>query len=152
MSAFVLEDGVVYHTDSAYARGLDGLWGMYQWLDRAPRGAMRSASGGADATSTRRFLRTPARVATRRCARVNTRACYQTVARDGDKARAAPIRLPHERHQTMPDPFLVFGISGQVLREEAFLVKEPPYQKWHHGGDRDKPPVRAKRQRRAEEV
>jgi predicted dithiol-disulfide oxidoreductase (DUF899 family) len=38
MSAFVLEDDVVYHTYSAYARGLDGLWGMYQWLDRAPRG------------------------------------------------------------------------------------------------------------------
>jgi predicted dithiol-disulfide oxidoreductase (DUF899 family) len=38
MSAFVLEDGVVYHTYSSYARGLDGLWGMYQWLDRAPRG------------------------------------------------------------------------------------------------------------------
>src|ERR1051325_3966571 len=38
MSAFALEDGIVYHTYSAYARGLDGLWGMYQWLDRAPRG------------------------------------------------------------------------------------------------------------------
>jgi predicted dithiol-disulfide oxidoreductase (DUF899 family) len=38
MSAFVLEDGVVYHTYSTYARGLDALWGMYQWLDRAPRG------------------------------------------------------------------------------------------------------------------
>jgi predicted dithiol-disulfide oxidoreductase (DUF899 family) len=38
MSAFVLEDGIVYHTYSAYARGLDGLWGMYQWLDRAPKG------------------------------------------------------------------------------------------------------------------
>ncbi|HEY2595742.1 MAG TPA: DUF899 domain-containing protein [Chloroflexota bacterium] len=38
MSAFMFEDGVVYHTDSTYARGLDGLWGMYQWLDRAPRG------------------------------------------------------------------------------------------------------------------
>jgi len=38
MSAFALEDGTVYHTYSAYARGLDGLWGMYQWLDRAPRG------------------------------------------------------------------------------------------------------------------
>src|SRR6266852_1130910 len=35
MSAFVLEDGVVYHAYSTYARGLDGLWGMYQWLDRA---------------------------------------------------------------------------------------------------------------------
>jgi predicted dithiol-disulfide oxidoreductase (DUF899 family) len=38
MSAFALEDGVVYHSYSTYARGLDGLWGMYQWLDRAPRG------------------------------------------------------------------------------------------------------------------
>ncbi|GAC1430780.1 MAG: thioredoxin family protein [Thermoanaerobaculia bacterium] len=38
MSAFVLEDDVVYHTYSTYARGLDGLWGMYQWLDRAPKG------------------------------------------------------------------------------------------------------------------
>src|SRR4029077_11274355 len=38
MSAFVLENGIVYHTYSTYARGLDGLWGMYQWLDRAPKG------------------------------------------------------------------------------------------------------------------
>ncbi len=45
MSAFVLEDGAVYHTYSAYARGLDGLWGMYQWLDRAPRGRNESETG-----------------------------------------------------------------------------------------------------------
>jgi predicted dithiol-disulfide oxidoreductase (DUF899 family) len=38
VSAFVLEDGIAYHTYSTYARGVDGLWGMYQWLDRAPRG------------------------------------------------------------------------------------------------------------------
>jgi predicted dithiol-disulfide oxidoreductase (DUF899 family) len=38
VSAFALEDGVVYHTYSAFARGLDGLWGAYQWLDRAPKG------------------------------------------------------------------------------------------------------------------
>jgi predicted dithiol-disulfide oxidoreductase (DUF899 family) len=38
MSAFVLEDGVVYHTYSTYGRGVDALWGMYQWLDRAPKG------------------------------------------------------------------------------------------------------------------
>jgi predicted dithiol-disulfide oxidoreductase (DUF899 family) len=38
MSAFVLEGGVVYHAYSTYARGLDGLWSMYQWLDRAPKG------------------------------------------------------------------------------------------------------------------
>jgi predicted dithiol-disulfide oxidoreductase (DUF899 family) len=38
MSAFALDDGVVYHTYSAYARGLDALWNMWQWLDRAPLG------------------------------------------------------------------------------------------------------------------
>jgi predicted dithiol-disulfide oxidoreductase (DUF899 family) len=38
VSAFTLSESVVYHTYSAYARGLDGLWGMYQWLDRAPLG------------------------------------------------------------------------------------------------------------------
>ena len=65
MSAFALEEGLVYHTYSAYARGLDGLWGMYQWLDRAPKGATRPASGGASTMSTRRILITPARVATR---------------------------------------------------------------------------------------
>jgi predicted dithiol-disulfide oxidoreductase (DUF899 family) len=43
LSAFVLEDGILYHTYSAYSRGVDGLWGMYQWLDRAPRG--RNESG-----------------------------------------------------------------------------------------------------------
>jgi len=43
LSAFALEDGVVYHTYSAYSRGVDGLWGMYQWLDRAPKG--RNATG-----------------------------------------------------------------------------------------------------------
>jgi predicted dithiol-disulfide oxidoreductase (DUF899 family) len=43
MSAFVLEDGVVYHAYSAYGRGIDVLWGMYQWLDRAPLG--RNESG-----------------------------------------------------------------------------------------------------------
>ena len=43
MSAFALEDGVLYHTYSTYSRGVDGLWGMYQWLDRAPRG--RNESG-----------------------------------------------------------------------------------------------------------
>jgi predicted dithiol-disulfide oxidoreductase (DUF899 family) len=43
MSAFALEDGVVYHTYSAYERGLDAVWGMYPWFDRAPLG--RNESG-----------------------------------------------------------------------------------------------------------
>jgi predicted dithiol-disulfide oxidoreductase (DUF899 family) len=38
MSAFALEDGIIYHTYSSYARGVDGLWGMYPWLERAPKG------------------------------------------------------------------------------------------------------------------
>ena len=38
MSAFALDDGVVYHTYSAFARGVDALWTMWQWLDRAPLG------------------------------------------------------------------------------------------------------------------
>src|SRR5256885_8070360 len=38
MSAFALEDGVVYHAYSACARGMDGLWTTYQWLHPAPRG------------------------------------------------------------------------------------------------------------------
>lgn len=43
MSAFVLEDAAVHHAYSTYARGLDGLWGMHQWLDRAPRGRNETA-------------------------------------------------------------------------------------------------------------
>jgi predicted dithiol-disulfide oxidoreductase (DUF899 family) len=46
MSAFVLEGGVVYHAYSAYARGLDALWGMYQWLDRAPLGRNEARNEG----------------------------------------------------------------------------------------------------------
>jgi predicted dithiol-disulfide oxidoreductase (DUF899 family) len=38
LSAFVREDGAIYHTYSTYARGVDPLWGAYQWLDRAPKG------------------------------------------------------------------------------------------------------------------
>ena len=47
VSAFALQDGAVYHTYSAYARGLDGLWGMYQWLDRAPQGRNEARAEGA---------------------------------------------------------------------------------------------------------
>ena len=44
MSTFVLDAGTVYHSYSTFARGLDSLWGMYQWLDRAPKG--RNEDGG----------------------------------------------------------------------------------------------------------
>jgi predicted dithiol-disulfide oxidoreductase (DUF899 family) len=45
MSAFALDGGVVYHTYSTYARGLDALWGMYPWLDRAPLGRNEAGKG-----------------------------------------------------------------------------------------------------------
>jgi predicted dithiol-disulfide oxidoreductase (DUF899 family) len=45
VSAFALEDGVVYHTYSAYARGVDGIWGAYTWLDRAPKGRDEAGVG-----------------------------------------------------------------------------------------------------------
>jgi predicted dithiol-disulfide oxidoreductase (DUF899 family) len=38
MSAFALEGGAVYHTYSTYARGVDPFFGVYAWLDRAPKG------------------------------------------------------------------------------------------------------------------
>src|SRR5262245_47165339 len=57
MSAFVREGGLVYHTYSTYSRGVDALWGMYQWLDRAPKGRNESACGGATTTRTARAER-----------------------------------------------------------------------------------------------
>ena len=42
--AFACEDGVVYHTYSTYGRGVDAIWAMYPWFDRAPKG--RNESGG----------------------------------------------------------------------------------------------------------
>lgn len=38
LSAFIREDGAIYHSYSSYSRGVDGVWGMYAWLDRAPKG------------------------------------------------------------------------------------------------------------------
>ncbi|AMV31535.1 hypothetical protein VN12_05410 [Pirellula sp. SH-Sr6A] len=43
MSAFQIESGVLYHTYSTFARGLDILWSQYQWLDRAPMGRNETA-------------------------------------------------------------------------------------------------------------
>jgi predicted dithiol-disulfide oxidoreductase (DUF899 family) len=38
LSAFIKDNGVVFHTYSAYARGLDILVGAYNFLDMAPKG------------------------------------------------------------------------------------------------------------------
>ena len=38
LSAFALSDGVVYHTYSSYARGLEVMLGFYPLLDRVPKG------------------------------------------------------------------------------------------------------------------
>jgi len=66
LSAFVLENGVVFHTYSAYSRGVDALWSMYQWLARAPNGRNKGGGDlcGVAMTSMPRHLRTPTRAAT----------------------------------------------------------------------------------------
>ncbi|AGI23124.1 hypothetical protein H681_06220 [Pseudomonas sp. ATCC 13867] len=38
LSTFIREGDVIYHSYSTYSRGLDALWNMYAWLDRAPLG------------------------------------------------------------------------------------------------------------------
>jgi predicted dithiol-disulfide oxidoreductase (DUF899 family) len=38
VSAFVRQDGQVFHTYATCARGVDATWGLYPWLDRAPFG------------------------------------------------------------------------------------------------------------------
>jgi predicted dithiol-disulfide oxidoreductase (DUF899 family) len=38
LSSFALSDGIVYHTYSAYARGVEIVMGFYALLDRAPKG------------------------------------------------------------------------------------------------------------------
>jgi predicted dithiol-disulfide oxidoreductase (DUF899 family) len=38
LSAFVRDGATVFHTYSTYARGVDALWDIWQWLDRAPLG------------------------------------------------------------------------------------------------------------------
>lgn len=45
MSAFIIEDGIVYHTYSTYERGVDAIWGLYPWLDRAPLGRNETGVG-----------------------------------------------------------------------------------------------------------
>jgi predicted dithiol-disulfide oxidoreductase (DUF899 family) len=46
LSAFALSDGVVYHTYSAYARGVEIVMGFYPLLDRAALGRNEGASEG----------------------------------------------------------------------------------------------------------
>jgi predicted dithiol-disulfide oxidoreductase (DUF899 family) len=59
MSAFALKDRVVYHTYSAYARGLDGLWACTSGSTARPTGATSMGSGGAATTNTNRPERPP---------------------------------------------------------------------------------------------
>jgi len=51
MSAFMLEDGIVYHTYSTYARGLDGLWACTSG-STAPEGTQRRPAGTGYAIAT----------------------------------------------------------------------------------------------------
>jgi predicted dithiol-disulfide oxidoreductase (DUF899 family) len=45
LSAFALEDGVVYHTYSTYDRGTEALNATWQLLDRAPKGRGENFNG-----------------------------------------------------------------------------------------------------------
>jgi predicted dithiol-disulfide oxidoreductase (DUF899 family) len=69
LSAFALDNGVVYHTYSANARGTDVLWGMYQWPTVPRTDATRRARGSDFATSTTTARRSA------RSARPPRRAC-----------------------------------------------------------------------------
>ena len=89
MSAFALEDGVVYHTYSAYARGLDGLWGTYQWLDRAPRGRNETRVLVPPPRRVRR--RVPIERRVQRMLRLNTR--QRGMANQRQNSRAVFIRI-----------------------------------------------------------
>src|SRR5215472_12624056 len=62
------------------------------------------------------------------------------------------IPLPNVRHKTMLDFLLVFHITRQMVCKEPLLIKEPPYQEWRHKYERNQPPVRAERKRRANEI
>ena len=115
MSAFVLEDGVVYHTYSTYARGLDGLWGMYQWLDRAPKGRNETGDLVAPPRRIRQALSEFVNVAGR------NRVSIRRWARCGcpDKRGPAP-RVDGPSHQavgrrgeTRLDPGSADGVGGR---------------------------------------
>src|ERR1700675_3166749 len=68
---------------SAYARALDGLWGMFQLLDRAPKGPTRRAAGGAATTSTTRAER--------------SRGCFGATAGPEISRARLPSELPCRR-------------------------------------------------------
>jgi predicted dithiol-disulfide oxidoreductase (DUF899 family) len=88
ISAFVLENGAVHHTYSPYARGIDALWGMWQWLDRAPKGRNpkgpnETGHGGVATTNT-----------------TNRRRGESDVRKIGRLRAADRDRRGHERHET----------------------------------------------------
>ena len=46
LSAFALSDGLVHHTYSTFARGLEIMLGFYPLLDRVPKGRDKGDSEG----------------------------------------------------------------------------------------------------------
>ena len=110
MSAFALEDGVVYHTYSAFARGLDGLWGMYQWLDRAPQGRNEERGEAIPSTSTVGTTSTAATETSRLSVRVGCLASYFWEARTS--VNRSPCAAPEpDRHR--------LGHAGRTRRPTA---------------------------------
>ncbi len=106
MSAFALDAGVVYHTYSTYAHGLDVLWGMYQWLDRAPPGRQRD----------RRHLVAPPRRVRPALSRV---AC--DAGRFSDRGRTVLFRKGGVRPDEIPAPQA--WLECDVARVETATAK-----------------------------
>src|SRR5947207_7194981 len=129
MSAFALEDGVVYHTYSTYARVLDGLWGMYQWLDRAPKGRNETGAGVCWPATTNTTTRS-----SRRRTGARAFAPHRTALASGRRARALraetgrPLRhdRPRSRHPpTRPMRLRARGTSPSVQRARRPRVRAP---------------------------
>jgi len=111
MSAFAFEDGAVHHTYSTYARGLDSLWGIYQWLDRVPKGRKKRASGGTATTST------SARQAGGVCmpVRQRTRAAPPLHAHEAPEGRPAST-FPRNLHTSIGEHHVSASIMAKQRR------------------------------------
>jgi Bacterial protein of unknown function (DUF899) len=88
MSAFALEDGTVYHTYSAYARGLTACGARISGSTAPPRAATRQPTGGVATTST------PSAERRRGCRSVTadeTQTSWHTLAGASLRAISVPI-------------------------------------------------------------
>ena len=148
MSAFKMQDGAVHHAYSTYARGLEGLWGAYQWRDRAPTGRNETnlwwkrhdeydaglnedGPAGADAGAGG-ASRVHPRVGSLRCGAVGSRASL----RDAPQVLGCPLRVPrlhdprglrlHRRLQHHARRFVVRFLQREQLEQRRLEQWEAP--------------------------